>query len=462
MPAVKFTPRPYQAYTVDWILDRPRCALWQEMGLGKTASTLLAIKTLFWTGEVSRVLVAAPLRVVTMTWPDELAKWSDFSELEYVVIRGTPRERRHLVGRSAHIHIINHELLSWLVEHHGDKWPYDMVVLDEPRGVRDPSSRGFRTWSSVRALSPRMVQLTGTPAPNGLKGLWGPAYLLDGGRRLGATKEAFDIRWFHRNEVGVTVPRDNADAEIRERMQDIAVAMRSADYLDLPPMVKNTIPVQMPAEAVAQYVSLEAQMFIDLQEAVGKNVEAFSSAALTNKCLQCANGAVYLTAEDGSPLTEWTELHKAKLEALDEVISEAQGAPVMVAYWFKPELTRLAHRYKHAVVFDKDPDTLRRWNAGEIELLLVHPQSAGHGLNMQDGGNILVWFNLTWSLELYEQMNKRLHRSGQEKPVYIHHLAAAGTIDYVVLERLQGKAEVQQLLFEYMKAKVDVPLRVRA
>lgn len=453
--AVKYTPRSYQKRVRDFFLDHPRCAAWLEMGLGKTAATLDAVKALIWMGEVNQVLVVAPLRVATMTWPEELMKWDDFHELTYTVVRGTPKARMFAAQQDTDIHLINPEMLPWLVGELGKpkKWPYDMIVVDEPRGVREATSAGFKALKQVMRLSRRHVQLTGTPAPNGLAGLWGPMFLLDGGTRLGTTSTGFKQRWFYSNsETRQLTPRRHAEEQIKAAVADITIAMKTEDYIELPPLVYNNVEFDMPDKAMALYRELEEEMFVRLEESE-QRIEAVNAAVLTNKCLQCSNGAAYLSDENGHALKEWAPVHNAKLDALQEVIESAQGSPVLVAYAYRCDLERLIDRFPKAEFFDKDPDQLKRWNAGKIPLLLAHPKSAGHGLNMQNGGHDLVWFGMNWSLELYAQMNKRLHRSGQTQRVTVHHLMARGTLDATVLERLSTKASVQDLLFQRAKAQ---------
>ena len=449
---MNYTARKYQERTTQFVIDHKRCALWQQMGLGKTAAVLDALQQLLWSLEVKKILVVAPVRVAHTTWPDELRKWDQFKDVAFTVIKGTPKVRKQLLKEDTDIHLINPELLPWLVEWKGSApgdFPYDTIVIDEPRGVRRPSATGFKTLRKIMRTVNRMIQMTGTPAPNGMVGLWGPAFLLDGGRRLGKTRGGFLQRWFYTSHDGYTeLPRPGADSEIQERMADLTVAMRTEDYLELPPCLYQTVKVELDDDAFFQYLNLEREMFLSFGS--GHSAEAFNAAALNNKCLQCANGAVYHTSEEGEALKTWSQIHDAKLDALGDLIQSACGAPVLVAYSFKSDLERITHRYPHARVLDKKPSTIAEWNRGEIELLVAHPGAAGHGLNLQEGGSILIWFGLTWNLEHYQQMNKRLHRSGQTQTTTIHHLVATGTLDEDVLARLSGKASVQDLLFARM------------
>jgi SNF2 family DNA or RNA helicase len=457
---VKYVPRPYQQRATDFAVEHPRCALWLEMGLGKTSSTLAAIRELLHFGEVSRVLIVGPLRVAYQVWPAEIRKWDEFHGLSFTRLRGVPNWRHTLTHKATDIHLINYENLEWLVETRLKDWPYDLIVLDESSRVKNPSAKRFRALRRVMKARPevRMIQLTGTPSPNGLVDVWAPAWLLDRGQRLGDTLEAFKRRWFNVSDYGAE-PKKFAQEQIEAKLRDIVVSMRAADYLQLPRLVMNEIKVELPDKAMGQYAQLERSMFIELQRVMEHGTEfekvtAFSSGALTNKCLQLASGAVYLQDPvTGEPSREWAAVHDAKLEALDEVLEEAAGAPVLVVYWFKSDLERLQRRYPHGVVMDKQGTAIERWNRGELPLLFINPGSAGHGLNLQDGGNIMVWFSMQWSLELFQQTNARLHRSGQTKPVYCHLLLARGTLDEDVVLRLQDKASVQAILMERLKAR---------
>lgn len=456
---MNYTPHEYQRRATEFAIETPRCALWLEMGLGKTAATLDALRQLLWSGEAKRVLVVAPLRVARRTWPDEVRKWAEFRGLTTTSITGDGWVRLQKAAKPTDIHLINYELLPWLVEHLQTKWPYDTVVLDESSRVKNPSSERFKALRRVRNKIKRLIQLTGTPSPNGLVDIWAPTFLLDDGARLGTSVTAFRQRWFKRQgsyQFAPLKPLANAQPEIEEKLSDIVVSMRSADYLALPPFVRNDIAVDLPPKVMSEYRQLEDQMFVELKARVDRGetiVTAFNAAALTNKCLQYASGAVYLQDMQGAPVKEWVEVHDAKLEALEEVIEEAAGAPVLCVYWYQSDLARLTKRFKHAQVMDKKGKLIDQWNAGRIPLLLINPGSAGHGLNLQAGGNILVWFSMQWSLELYQQTNARLYRQGQTKPVYVHHLLARGTLDDEVLRRLEGKATVQDLLMERLKRR---------
>ena len=455
---MRYTPRDYQARATEFILEHPRCALWLEMGLGKTAATLAALRELLWTGEASRVLIVAPMRVAYHVWPDEISKWREFQSLTHTAIRGDAWWRLRQTERQTDIHLINYENLKWLVEHRGGSWPYDTVVLDESSRVKNHASHRFAALKKVSRKISRLVELTGTPSPNGLVDLWAPAYLLDAGERLGTTVTAFRQRWFLPNRgMESYKPTKNAQTEVEQRLGDIVVSMKSADYLTLPPFVSNVVEVELPQKCMSDYRQLEEEMFLRLlADDTEHKVEAFNAAALTNKCLQYASGAVYLhDPVTGQPTGAWAETHNAKLDALEEVVEEAGGAPVLVVYWFRSDLERLQKRFPHARTIDKAGRAIAEWNEGKIPMLLINPGSAGHGLNLQAGGHIMVWFSQQWSLELYQQTNARLYRQGQTKPVYVHHLVARGTLDEDVLTRLATKASVQDLLMERLKARKE-------
>ncbi|MEW8042555.1 MAG: DEAD/DEAH box helicase [Candidatus Thiodiazotropha endolucinida] len=454
---MKFIAHNYQQRGVDWILNIARCALWKEMGLGKTVTTLTAITKLMNAMVIRKVLIIAPLRVAQSTWPAEVEKWDHTKHLTYSVVVGAKHERRVALWRDADIDIINYENLQWLIDYFLKlkRWPFDIVVCDESTKLksfrlRNGSKRAMALAKTIRATD-RWVNLTGTPAPQGLIDLWGQTYFLDLGKRLGSTFTAFKNRWFIEapNGYGV-VPNEIADKEIHERLGDICLSMKAEDYLEMPKLINTTIDIDLPVDKFAEYSELEREMYLQLSNQ--EKIEAVTAATLTNKCLQYANGAVYLTDDNGRPTTQWRTVHDAKLEAMDSVIAEATGAPILVAYNFKSDLARLKERYKHAVVLDKNPETIERWNKGEIQLLLAHPASAGHGLNLQAGGNIIVWYGLKWSLELCQLFVARLYRQGQEKSVFIYHLVVNNTIDEQVMEAIEHKRTVQDQLMLAMAA----------
>ncbi len=451
-----FTPRTYQRDIIAHTLNVPRGAVWAGMGMGKTSSTLTALDALSLV-DARPALVLAPLRVAQSTWPDEAAKWAHTSHMEVQPIIGNPATRLNaLRNQNAGVFTCNYENIPWLIETLGDRWPFATVVADEAtklkgfrlrQGAQRPRALGKIAHTKVK----RFVELTGTPSPNGLIDLWGQAWFLDAGQRLGRSFSAFTDRWFKPSFDGFGhIPLDHSQTEIEDKLRDLCLSLEAKDYFDLREPVKNVIRVTLPAKARALYRDMERKMFAEIE---GAEVEAPNAAAKTNKCLQLANGAAY-TDDEGN----WTEVHDAKLQALESVVEEASGAPVLVAYHFKSDLVRLQRAFPRGRVLDADPGTIRAWNAGSIPLLFAHPASAGHGLNLQDGGNILVFFGLNWNLEEHQQIIERIGptrqlQAGHDRPVFIHYITAADTVDETVMERLETKRAVQDLLLEAMKRK---------
>ena len=453
-----FTPRAYQHQLIGHMLDLPRCGGWAGMGMGKTVSTLMSLDMLELV-EPGPALVLAPLRVAASTWPDEAKKWGNLRNVEVSAVIGTPEQRRAALRRPASIYMTNYDNLVWLVEELGERWPFRKVVADE--STRLKSFRLRQGGKRAQALAQvahckvdRFIELTGTPSPNGLQDLWGQAWFLDRGQRLGRTWEAFVQRWFR------SIPGDNgftriepmpfAQEQIEDRMRDLCLSLDARDWFDIRQPIENVIRVELPKRARALYEDMEREMFMQLD---GHEIEAFSAAAKTIKCLQIANGAAY-TDEAGN----WSEVHDAKLQALEDVIEEAAGMPVLVAYHFKSDLARLLRAFPKGRHLDQDPQTIRDWNAGKIPILFAHPASAGHGLNLQDGGNILVMFGHWWDLEQYQQIVERIGptrqaQAGHDRPVFIHHIVAADTIDEIVMARRESKRGAQDLLLEAMKRK---------
>lgn len=453
---MKFQPRSYQPPAIDHLLETPRCALWADMGLGKSVATATALSELIDSLETRKVLIVAPLRVARMVWPAEFQKWDHLRHLPVTLIRGTPAERKAQLADASPIHIINFENLKWLVQALGGHWPYDTVVLDESSKLRNQQSWRFKALKHVRPAIQRMIQLSGTPAPNGLDDVWAPVWLLDRGERLGRTRTVFRDRWLRpvdRDERR-WVAREGAVEEVTDRLRDLCFTLRAEDYLDLPPLVVNTVRVELADRLMDEYRRLERVMLLELSD--GREITATSAAAVSGKCMQYANGAVYYDEDEPTRgEREFFEVHDGKLEALEEVIESAGGEPVMVAYQFRSDLARLKRAYPQARTLD-DEATEAAWNRGEIPILLVHPRSAGHGLNLQFGGRHVAFFGLTWSLEDYEQLIERIGptrqlQAGTPRPVYVHLLVAAGTVDELVVERLVEKASVQDVLKKGMR-----------
>lgn len=457
-----FTPRAYQHAIIEHALDLKRNATWAGMGMGKTVGTLTALDILELT-EPGPTLVLAPLRVAAGTWPDEAVKWGHLRNTEVSAVVGTPEERRAALRRPASIYTMNYDNLPWLVEHFGDKWPFRKVVADESTRLKNFRLKqgGVRAHSLGRVAHckvDRFIELTGTPSPNGLKDLWGQAWFLDKGERLGRSFEAFKSRWFQsvqkgddRNSIEL-IPLPSAQEQIEDRLRDLCLSLDARDYFDIAEPIVNVIRVDLPAKARRLYRDMEREMFLALE--CGTEVEAFNAASKTIKCLQLANGAIYTDEQ----CSAFAEVHDAKLQALEDVIEEAAGMPVLVAYHFKSDLARLQRAFPKGRALDKNPQTVRDWNAGKIPVLFAHPASAGHGLNLQDGGNILVFFGHWWDLEQYQQIIERIGptrqaQAGYDRPVFIHHIVATDTMDELVMARRDSKREVQDLLLEAMKRR---------
>ena len=448
---MEFKPHEYQKMAIEKIYRTPRCGLFLEMGLGKTVITLTALEDMIYNSfEVGKVLVIAPLRVAEDTWSRESAKWEHLKHLRISKILGTPAQRRAALAAEADIYIINRENVVWLCDELSvaGGWFFDAVVIDELSSFKSPKAQRFKALRKYITRSRRVIGLTGTPAPNGLIDLWSQIYLLDGGERLGRTVTGYRERFFlpdKRNQTTIFSykPKDGADKAIWDRLSDICVSMRAEDWLTLPERIDNVVTVRMTDKQRAAYEKFEREQYIQFIEG---EVTAVSAAALTNKLLQYSNGAMYKA--DG----DYIETCEGKLDALEDIIEAANGKPVLCFYSYKHDLERIQKRFPNAVKLDNAGD-IENWNSGRIELLLAHPAGAGHGRNLQAGGNIIVWFGLTWSLELYQQANARLYRQGQENAVVIHHLLTEHTVDGRVYQSLQGKGEVQDELLDALKAK---------
>lgn len=477
--------RHHQKIAVEIAFQKPAVMLGMAMGCGKTAVSLTVIRDLLDTFQVNHVLIVAPLLVAEETWPEEIEAWDHTSVLDYEVLTGSPERRENRAKRLPEVSIINTENITWLVEFWGDDWPYDMVVIDEVSRFKNPAKRTkptkvavqkiidatmkslppglaaeqveeyvgaavkkaprnvtrFGALCRVRKRIDRILTLTGTMAPNGLLDIWSQYYLIDQGERLGSSYHAYRTRFFDSDYKGFKYTlRPGAFDRIVERIQDVTVSMKTEDYVDLPPVMYNTIRVRLPPKVMKQYKDFERTMVLEEHD-----IEAVNNGVLTGKLLQLANGAAY--TEDG----KFVEIHSMKLDALDRVIEESNGASVLVAYSFQFDLEKLRKRYPRAEVVGEAKNLQKRWNNGEIQLLLAHPASAGHGLNLQYGGCITVWYGLNWSLELYQQLNKRLHRPGQSETVVIHHIIAEGTVDERVMEVLPEKDATQDALVEATK-----------
>lgn len=444
-----FIPHDYQKVAIEKIIENEAYALLLDMGLGKTVSTLTAINELKYDYfDIDKVLVIAPKRVAEDTWSREVAKWKHLQHLTVSKVLGTETQRRKALQRDADIYVINRENVEWLVELYGKKWPFDMIVIDELSSFKNPTSKRFRALRKVRPLSKRVVGLTGTPAPNSLIDLWSQIYLIDRGERLEKTFTAYKRKYFIQDPYRVYKIdlKEGAEDQIYGLIDDICLSMKAKDYLkNLPEAVMNIVEVDITPKERELYKKLERDYVLEFADG---DIVASTAAVLSNKLLQLSSGAAY-NDNDGVQ-----HIHNAKLDALEEIVEGAQGQPILVFYNFKHDLERIKTRFKQAVEIG-DSTTIEKWNNGEIPILLAHPASAGHGLNMQDGGHIIVWYGLNWSLELYLQANARLHRQGQKETVIIHHLVLKDSIDERVLSVLQGKEEQQEALMEAVKAKIE-------
>lgn len=420
---------------------------------GKTVSTLTAIDNLLFLDEVYKVLVIAPLRVAEDTWSTEVEKWDHLKHLKISKILGTKKQRKDAIMKDADIYVTNRENVDWLVTECFNSWIWDMVVIDELSSFKSSKAKRFRALKKVRPYFKRIVGLTGTPAPNSLIDLWPQIYLLDGGQRLGKTITGYRERYFKPGRRNGYVVynwelKEGSEESIQNKISDICISMSAKDYLDLPERIDNRVEITLPIKVMDTYKQLEKDLVLEIGE---EDITAANAAVLTNKLLQLANGAIY--SED----KEVVRIHDEKLDRLEEIIDIANGKPVLVSYNFKHDYDRISkmltkNKIKHQTL--NTSDDIKKWNNGEIQVALLHPASAGHGLNLQYGGNIIVWFGLTWSLELYQQANARLHRQGQKETVIIHHLIAKGTVDEDVMNALANKEVNQSMLLEAVKARL--------
>lgn len=447
---MQFWPHDYQKKAIKFIEEHPIACLLLDMGLGKTIITLTALQNLMTDYfEVKRVLIIGPLRVARDTWPAEIKKWEHLQGLKYSVAVGTEVERlTALNDRESQIVIINRENIQWLIEKSGYRWNFDMVVIDELSSFKNHNVKRFKALMKVRPYIKRIVGLTGTPSSNGLMDLFAEYKLLDMGKRLGRFISQYREQYFLPDKRSQQMIfsyklRQGADDEIYEKISDITISMRSGDYLKLPELVECSTAVEMDDKEKKIYNAMKKELATEIGE---HQIDAVSAAALSNKLLQMANGAVY---DDQKGVIK---VHERKLEALEDLIESANGRPVLIAYWFKHDIQQIRSRlYAREIKSSKD---IQEWNEGKIPVALIHPASAGHGLNLQAGGSFLIWYGLTWSLELYQQTNARLYRQGQKETVVIQHIITNGTIDERVMKALQKKGEVQDSLIEAVKAEV--------
>ncbi|HEM2651630.1 TPA: DEAD/DEAH box helicase [Streptococcus suis] len=453
---MKLTLHNYQVVAKDFIIGHPNAAVILDMGMGKTATTLSAVNELMFDRfEVTKVLVIAPLRVANTVWSDEIEQWAELRHLRYSKIVGTPKQRKVAFQKDADIYIVNRENLPWLVEQCSPYFKWDMVVIDELSSFKSWQSKRFKAFMAMRPYMKRIVGLTGTPSSNGLMDLFAEFKVIDGGERLGHFIGEFRSRYFEEgrrngNIVYEYIPMDYAECQIQDKISDITISMKALDYLDMPDLISTKKLVRMSEKEKEKYSQFKKEYA--LSELDGLEVTAANAASLTNKLVQLSNGAVY--SDDHTVVA----LHEQKLDALEDILESANGEPVLVAYWFKHDLARIIDRLEKLKVKSrvlKTEEDIREWNKGNVPVGLLHPAGAGHGLNLQKGGHHLVWFGLTWSLELYQQTNARLWRQGQEsEPVVIQHIVTEGTIDEEILKALENKDAQQERLIAAVKAQV--------
>lgn len=450
-----FRPHSYQAYCIERLLTDTALGLYLDMGLGKTVITLTAIADLEYNRfQVSRALVIAPKKVAEATWQREASKWDHLRHLRFSTILGSEARRIRALNTPADVWVINRENIPWLVEYCRNAWPFDMVVIDESSSFKNHKAKRFKALTWVRKYILRIVELTGTPAPNGLLDLWAQIYLLDGGQRLGKRITQFRERYFDPDQRGRDMvysykPKDGADHVIRQLIGDICVSMKAEDYITLPDCTYDDIPVVLDARAKQAYARLEREMLLQVDEST---IDAGSAAVLTNKLLQLCNGAVYDEQRHA------VEIHRCKIDAFLETVEALGGQSVLVFYNFQHDLERIEAALSGSGLRVRrltGPDEEAAWNNREIDILLAHPASCAYGLNLQQGGNHVIWFGLNWSLELYQQANKRLHRQGQASKVIVHHLVVTGGVDEDVIAALNDKCTTQDRLMQALKARIE-------
>lgn len=433
----------YQNRGVEFIKSEGRVFLMLAMGMGKSSITLTAVSDLLDSFSVNKVLIVAPLRVANSVWRQEAKKWKHLKHMKFQLCIGDQKTRLKALHHDSEIYIINRENITWLVDHYGKKWPFDMLVIDESSSFKSASSKRFKSLKKVLHFTDNIVLLTGTPSPNGLLDLWSQAYLIDYGQSLGKTMSAYKQRFFESDYMGYSFkPKASSQAIIENLMRSYTLSMQAEDYLELPDRIDLIESIDLTPAVLAQYKEFEKNLFMEVDK---ETIEAINAAVLANKMIQFSNGAMYTDI-----YKNWIEIHTAKIDALAEII-ELNDEPILVAYNFKSDLERLQLNFPTGVVLDTDDETIRRWNKGQTKLLFAHPQSASHGLNLQHGGSLVVWFSLNWNLEYYQQFNARLHRQGQTKPVRIVHLVVNDTIDERVIKVLGEKDATQASLMKALK-----------
>ena len=454
---MEFRPHSYQRHCINKILETKKLGLFLDMGLGKTVTTLTAVKELKYNRfQVCKVLVIAPKKVAEGTWTKEAAKWDHTKMLRVSPVLGSQAKRIRALNTPADLYVINRENVCWLVDYYRNAWPFDMVVIDESSSYKSHSAKRFKALAGISSRISRMVELTGTPSPNGLADLWSQVYLLDGGERLGKRYSQFRERYFQPDKRGADgmvysyEAKPGTEESILAKISDICISMKAEDYLELPDLTYHEVLVELDKKSWKAYQDLERKMILELPED-DELISVTSAAALSNKLLQLANGAVY--DED----RQVHEVHDCKIEAFLELVESLQGKPVLVFYNYQHDRERILKALAKSGLRIRELKTTQDeddWNAGRIDILLTHPASSAYGLNLQQGGNHVIWFGLTWNYELYTQANKRLHRQGQVNKVIIHHLVSTGTRDEDVMAALRRKDDVQNWVMESLKARI--------
>jgi len=453
---MKYNPHEYQRYAIEFIKNNPIAAILLDMGMGKSSITLTAIKDLMYQSfEVDKVLIIAPLRVAKHTWSGEIEKWEHLKDLRYSIVVGTAAQRIKALKKDADIYIINRENVPWLIEQSGEPFDYDMVVIDELSSFKNWQAKRFRALMKVRPGVKRIVGLTGTPSSNGLMDLFAEFKVLDMGARLGRFISQYRLNYFKPDRVNGNIVYSykllpGAEETIYDKISDITISMKATDYLEMPELISTEYPVYLSVNELETYEELKKELVLNLP---GGEITASNAASLSGKLSQMANGAVYTDEES------YLTFHERKLDALEDIIEAANGKPLMVAYWYKHDLIRIEERLqKLGVTYQRlDSDvSIERWNKGELPVALIHPASAGHGLNLQSGGATMVWFGITWSLELYQQTVARLWRQGQtSETVKIIHIISKGTIDERIMQALSEKDNTQAALIDAVKADLN-------
>ncbi len=483
--AKKYNASDYQIKATRWVKERKKSALWLDMGLGKTVITLTALSDLLSERKANKILIVAPLIVAKHQWSSEIKKWDHLCNLKYKTILGSKEDRIEALDSDADIFIINYDNIKWLIEFYGKDWPFDMLVLDESSKIKNPSSARFKALKKVSKHLDRVITLTGTPSPRSVLDLWSQIYMLDNGDRLGKTIFEFKNRFFKSDYMGYKFEFiAEKSEEFYLLLDDICLSMDADDYIKLPEKIIHPVMLDFNSKDRKDYDKLEKEMYVHFGDK--KVVNSVTTAALMNKCLQFTNGAIYYDKDKSSdteykkvkvdsfdkndnrfvcdcvcnfpkdvdkienPTKDYILVHDEKLDKLQEIVEDIDS-PILVAYNFISDAERIKERFDYAVQFDGNPEIINRWNRGEIKMLITHPQTAGYGINLQFGGNNIVWFGLTWDLELYQQFNARLHRQSQTKPVYIHQILMKDTIDEIVLASLNDKRVIQDIIMEAME-----------